>query len=277
MSQADGSRRPPAAALANAAARGETGPTVPLSTDAETSHAMAAGMVLPPGCEPYLALQRTSYQHPMNRPFRRLGLGALYDRLLLATVEGRRRASLARLYHDDLQREYVQMAPFLPPTVGQVLDVGCGLGGIDLFLHRHYRQGLNLVLLDREGRSGSFYGFRAQAAFYNSLDLTRALLCANGVRNDHVSTFEVDRDGFPDQHAYDLVVSLLSWGFHYPVETYLERVLSSLSAGGVLIIDVRKGTDGERRLETAFGAPTRVIADADKHRRLAFTRAPLPG
>jgi SAM-dependent methyltransferase len=230
-------------------------------------------MLLPRGAEPYLALQRTTYQHPVNRPFRWIGLGALYDRLLLAAVESRRTASLARAYQDDLQREHTQMAPFLPASVGRVLDIGCGLGGIDVFLHRHCSGGFDLTLLDREGRSGSFYGFQAEAAYYNSLAVARALLCANGVPDARIATADLDRDGFPGERPYDLVVSLLSWGFHYPVDVYLSRVLAALAPGGVVIIDVRKGTDGEQQLQAAFGAPPRVIADAPKHRRLALSRA----
>jgi SAM-dependent methyltransferase len=242
------------------------------STDASPTGSGADGVVLPSGAEPYLALQRTAYQHPVNRPFRWLGLGAVYDRLLLAPVERRRTASLARAYEDDLRREHEQMAPFLPPAASRVLDIGCGLAGIDLFLHRHYGGGFNLVLLDRDGRSGSFYGFRAEAAYYNSLALARALLCANGVPDAGIATFDLDRDGFPGGAPYDLVVSLLSWGFHYPVGVYLERVLGALAPGGVVIMDVRKGTDGEQQLEAAFGAPPRLITDAPKHRRVCLSR-----
>jgi len=42
----------------------------------------------------------------------------------------------------------------------------------------------------------------------------------------------------------DLVLSLISWGFHYPVGVYLERVYDLLDEGGVLILDIRRDTDG---------------------------------
>jgi SAM-dependent methyltransferase len=156
------------------------------------------------------------------------------------------------------------------------MDIGCGLAGIDVFLCRHYGPELELALLDREGRSPTFHGFREQAAFYNSLAAARALLCANGVPGGRVRTYDADRDGFPDGGGFDLVISLLSRGFHYPVTTYLPPVVRSLAPGGRLIIDVRHGTDGEAQLAAAFGRAPAPIAQAARHRRLVVTAGPRP-
>lgn len=41
----------------------------------------------------------------------------------------------------------------------------------------------------------------------------------------------------------DLVISLVSWGFHFPVSTYLDQVHDLLREGGRLILDLRKRKD----------------------------------
>lgn len=67
------------------------------------------------------------------------------------------------------------------------------------------------------------------------------------------------RDLFPSQ-TFDVVVSLLSWGFHYPISTYAPR------CSGVMVVDVRKGTNGEGDLRK-YGDLT-VVHEAQKYRRV---------
>src|SRR5690606_38151004 len=50
----------------------------------------------------------------------------------------------------------------------------------------------------------------------------------------------------------DSVVSLISWGWHYPVSTYLEPVRSALPPGGRLILHIRPRTGGEEELRRYF-------------------------
>jgi hypothetical protein len=42
---------------------------------------------------------------------------------------------------------------------------------------------------------------------------------------------------------FDLVVSLLSAGFHYPISEYSEFALRTLKPGGALVFDCRKNVD----------------------------------
>ena len=72
---------------------------------------------------------------------------------------------------------------------------------------------------------------------------------------------------------FDLVVSLISWGFHYPLSTYLDQVYQKMALGGVLIIDVRKVTmsDPLTELRTKFGDVS-IITESNKHMRVAATK-----
>jgi SAM-dependent methyltransferase len=176
-----------------------------------------------------------------------------------------------KLFSIDMEREYELIKNFLPANLKNILDIGCGVGGIDIMFHKHYiakNIKPHFHLLDKsEVNSRVYYGLEKEAAYYNSLSVARDLLIANGVEPSHVYTQEVGRDPIFPGKKFDLVVSLISWGFHYPITTYLDYVYNALSSGGSLIIDVRKGTDGEEKLQQKFGNLT-VMSEAAKHRRI---------
>jgi len=67
----------------------------------------------------------------------------------------------------------------------------------------------------------------------------------------------------------DLVVSLISWGFHYPVPVYLDQVRALLRPGGRVILDVRKETDGRAQLEARFPGVTTISETRKKERVVA--------
>ena len=70
---------------------------------------------------------------------------------------------------------------------------------------------------------------------------------------------------------FDLVLSLLSWGLHYPISTYLGEVHVALSKRGVSIVDVRLKSDGESELRRAF-REVELIAEGNKYRRVVARR-----
>ena len=135
------------------------------------------------------------------------------------------------------------------------------MAGIDVLLGGHY-PGATLHLLDKSGVSPRINaGFNERAddfAHYNDFDAARELLAANGITNP-VVCHDMHCDPFPDQ-MFDVVVSLLSWGFHYPISTYAPR------CRGIMVVDVRKGTDGEAML--AEYGDLKVVHEARKYRRV---------
>jgi SAM-dependent methyltransferase len=196
---------------------------------------------LPPGSEYYIALQRPPYSW---RSGRRFAVGHdLYVRHLMRRVERLRRDKIARALSDGLVRDLETLLPYLPERATAVLDIGCGLGGIDILLHRHYAPASpRLTLIDRDGVSAElFYGYEDDAAHYTSLAGARLLLEQNGVPPADVTICDADRDGYPTGERFDLIISLISWGYHYPLETYLDDVDRTLAPGGRVILDVREG------------------------------------
>lgn len=216
----------------------------------------------------YIALQRTSYQFGINNIFRKLHIGAIYDKYLLPYVEKFRKESIRKNYFKDLQGDYSGINKLLPLKVESILDIGCGMAGIDLFLYNHYKDiAPDLVLLDKEGKSEIYYGFKNDGAYYNSFKLAADFLKINGVPGNKIKIVNITTNPFPKDQNFDLVISLISWGFHYPVETYLKDVYSTLSEDGVLVIDIRKNTDGEKELKRKFKQII-TISEYRKHKRL---------
>jgi len=166
------------------------------------------------------------------------------------------------------------MKKHLPTNAHAILDIGCGIGGIDVLLNEHYKNTTpSIYLLDKtEMPKKVYYGLEERGCFYNSFEVVKDFLTKNGVKGKQIFTQEANEKNTIDFNAtFDLIISLISWGFHYPVSTYLDQVYDKLSPGGVLIIDVRKSFGGIEALHEKFGN-MEVIQDAIKHSRVIFRK-----
>lgn len=165
-------------------------------------------------------------------------------------------SSIKSFYLSNLQRDWDAVSPGLPRTADAILDIGCGVAGIDALLYQHYRQfGQNpiIYLLDKSEVSDELrYGFSGRSRFYASLEEAERLLIANGVPEKNIRRFEVGPE-LPWSEKIDLVVSLHSWGFHYPLHTYLDYVRSLLLKGGVGITDLRLEKESIEDVKMHFG------------------------
>ncbi len=148
--------------------------------------------------------------------------------------------NLRDAYKASLAEDYWMMLPYLPVHCENILDIGCGMAGIDLFLYIHFRKKVQLHLMDGTGDTEVKFGFNSELNPYNNMGTTLKFLSMNKVASNHIHLHRIDPDTII---PCDLMISLLSGGFHYPVSTYSELAKRSLRSGGSLILDVRKGTD----------------------------------
>ncbi len=179
------------------------------------------------------------------------------ETLLLQRTEYQRSPNMSAVseaFYADLAAEFAELAPHLPNDAATIVDIGGGLGGIDIFLLDRYRaSNSHLYLLDRDAISDEVkYFFEAEPSAYNRFAATRRFLNDNGISDARFTLVDMDRDPFPAALRADLVISLLAWGYHFPVQTYLDAVLDILPSGGCLVVDLRKGTDGIATLMKAF-------------------------
>ena len=122
--------------------------------------------------------------------------------------------------YDQVNRGgWEEIKPHLPQKAGRVLDIGCGLGGIDELVYGHFSRfgPVELYLADRDHVSETVtYDFAPESAAYNSLALTQAFLVGRGVPPEAIHTVDVDKADLPEEVSFDLILSFLSWGFHFP-------------------------------------------------------------
>ncbi|MEJ0013497.1 MAG: class I SAM-dependent methyltransferase [Bauldia sp.] len=223
----------------------------------------------PPTTAKYIALQRTHLQPKAARLARRLFGKRLFDRSLLPYFLSA--DQILASYSDEIRAEYQELATWLPPKAANILDIGCGLAGIDVFLFAHYSvNSPHIYLMDKTRTDEAIhYGHEKVASFYNDLALAQQLLTRNGVPAANIHPVEAEQGAIARLPArFDLILSLLSWGFHYDLVTYLDEALRALAPGGAIIIDVRKDSPSFTELSDRFGTRYDIIADFSKHRRI---------
>lgn len=201
-----------------------------------------------------LLLQRTGYQPRWVPVAKKLGFAGWYDSKVAARCTPRQLESLGVLYRSESEQEADSVIPHLPEGTTRLMDLGCGLAAADLAIGLKLPD-VSFSLVDQDRfEDRPHYGFEAEASAYNSLAETMAFLIQNGLAAERLETTDMLSQSFPNGKAMDAVVSLISWGFHYPVETYVNEVFDVLRPDGVVILDVRRGTDGLDVLSRRFGA-----------------------
>lgn len=167
-------------------------------------------------------------------------------------------------YRHKLDVDFAGLLPHLPNNCGSILDIGGGLGGIDVALVRRFGVDCEVCILDGVADLPMMYLHRQT---FNNMAVTRDFLSKNGVKNFSYRTPE--HPGLP--RPFDLIISTGSWCFHYPPETYLEFVKACCHAGTVLIVDIRKHKAGWlKTMKQSFRA--RAVAKSQtKFDRMVFS------
>lgn len=164
------------------------------------------------------------------------------------------------------------IAPKLNNNVTSVVDIGCGMGLIDIGLYHYYHEndGITFYLVDKSEKPHEnkvYRGFRENYCFYNSLPLAVENLKNNGVKDYNIIPIDVvlNPTALERLRGVDLVLSLLSCGWHYPLTHYIDTIYSMINDGsGLLIIDIRNDTNGEEILNKYFHTVRKVENPSEK-------------
>ena len=207
----------------------------------------------------YILFQRTEYlistRNILYKAINKLMNGnAIKWAVFLESIT--RKKSIREKYSSNMYQEFLQIRPFLPETCESILDIGCGIAGIDAFINNHYNNSPpNFHLLDKtQVEKNIFYMFKETGAFYNCLKSSKKLLNENDISYGKINLHEANKENkihLPDV-SIDIIISLISWGFHYPLDTYLEEAYRTLKMNGILILDIRKDSGGENKLINRF-------------------------
>jgi hypothetical protein len=165
-----------------------------------------------------------------------------------------------RRYAALIYEYFLGMEPHFPARVDTILEIGCGLATIEVFIKRKF-PAAHLALLDgdivtRDG--GGSYSDNPD--IYNSRAHTEMLLAANGVKVDR--WYDV---GMKEPLKADFIMSMASWGYHYPFAVY--------PVEGFVICDLRRANEG-KKIASIQAAGGKSIFTGPKYERMAW-REPI--
>ena len=141
---------------------------------------------------------------------------------------------------------------FLPRTCNNIMDIGCGLGIINILLNNFYNDKTSFYLLDKNRIDKKIkYGFSSNYESYNDLNETKRILLENNISEGSLFLFDVENDIQIDGKI-DLVISLKSMGYHYPFETYLQLLRKCCNENTIFIFDIIKDASDKNLFKKYF-------------------------
>lgn len=92
---------------------------------------------------------------------------------------------------------------------------------INIYLNDYYAKKSYFTLIDKNYVDKKVaYGFNNNSESYNKLDITKDFLILNGFKIEQLQLIDAD-ENFVLNNKYELIISLFSMGYHYPIETIL--------------------------------------------------------
>ena len=132
------------------------------------------------------------------------------------------------------------------------MDVGCGLGLINIYINRIANSDTQFFLLDKNRIDKKIkYGFSPNYESYNNLNETRKILMSNNIKDDCIKLFDVDQK-ILIHTKMDLVISLKSMGYHYPLDNYIDLFRNCCTKDTVFIYDIGENQFDENALREIF-------------------------
>ena len=146
--------------------------------------------------------------------------------------------NLESLTEDLFKRELNTFEKYLPATIENIIDIGCGLGILHIYINRMYQNKPSFYLLDKNTIDSKIkYGFSKNYESYNVLNETKNILLNNGVMREQIHLKNVDEE-FTIFNKIDLVISLKSMGYHYPIENYIGLLQKICNYETIFVFDV---------------------------------------
>ena len=170
------------------------------------------------------------------------------------------------------RREIESIKDYLPKNAKNIMDIGCGLGIINIYLNQIYNNQPNFFLLDKNRIDKEIkYGFSSEYESYNDLNQTKNLLLNNNINSLH--TIDVEKD-IKIENKIDLVISLKSMGYHYPIDQYLKLFRTCCNDNTCFIFDVSEGYYNASLLKKYFDVVDIIYEEKSIHslKRLFCTK-----
>jgi SAM-dependent methyltransferase len=170
-------------------------------------------------------------------------------------------------YFESCERDLKDvLSKFYRPEKFHALDIGCGMAGADVLLYQYFHAVHPVFyLLDvNQVDAAVQYGYRNQISAYCDFAMARKFAALNGIPRQRFFFIET----WPETaFKFDLILSLISCGFHYPVDLYLAKIVDSLAPSGRVILDIRKNSGQFETLHRVFDRVD-VVRVEEKYKRV---------
>ena len=165
------------------------------------------------------------------RKWSRMQLGEAYFPKTLTDYE------FMSLFEKRIQNNWNRIALNVDITkLKKIIDIGSGVSTPDLLASK-YNPDAEFYLVDKAEYTRRMNGIYYQDihGHYNSWSVVEDCINSSGLDRNKFNFLDPN-DEWPQD--VDLILSTFSWCWHYPKETYWNKVLSSLKVGGHLLVDV---------------------------------------
>lgn len=155
-------------------------------------------------------------------------------------IQGDNNQQVFENYLKDVEQDYTDIKYYLHQTKNLV-DLGSGMGGIDYLIKQRHPD-INITAMDGEQViPGEHYGYKTDLQFYSNNSVAQDFFKDQGV----TVVFLPAADDL--KVPCDTLISLNSWGFHYPISRYVKFVTQNRPH--TIILDIRIGQQDLTDLE----------------------------
>ena len=140
--------------------------------------------------------------------------------------------------NDEFLKEFNSIKNYLPKNSKNILDIGCGLGVINIYLNDYYSKKSYFTLIDKNYIDKKVtYGFNNNSESYNKLEVTKDFLMSNGFKTEQLQLINAD-ENFVLNNKYELIISLFSMGYHYSIKNYIDIIKNISTKSTKFIFDL---------------------------------------
>ena len=95
--------------------------------------------------------------------------------------------------NEEFLKEFNSIKNYLPKSSKNILDIGCGLGAINIYLNDYYSKKSYFTLIDKNYVDKKVaYGFNNNSESYNKLEITKDFLILNSIKAEQLNLINAD-------------------------------------------------------------------------------------
>ena len=114
--------------------------------------------------------------------------------------------------NQEFRLEFNEMFNYLPKNINNVLDIGSGLGIINIFINDNFNNDVDFTLIDKNYIEKKVsYGFDEKGQFYNDFNVTLNFLTINGNKKKKNWKYKSRNNGTRHGHSSNRRVAYRSF------------------------------------------------------------------